>query len=294
MAEYVNGRPTGEQMIFEYSNIKPSGEIKNIINVSSGKYNISWSNKPDGYPEHIIIDNESNTITNGSTGDITYLKNIKWNEEDKHYEGLYKSDTKFGSVTGSFLLCEEKFIFSLSSSSIIWELKKDLQYEKRMKEQQEKEEKIRLDGGRKIPDVTVKNLDNSSFQTGEIENDGKPIIINFWATWCTPCKRELNTIAEEYQDWVDETGVKLVAISIDDARNMHKVKPYIDGQGWEYEVYIDPNADFKRAMNVNNVPHTFLVDGEGNIVWQHNSYAPGDEMELYDLVEKLAAGESIN
>jgi thiol-disulfide isomerase/thioredoxin len=150
------------------------------------------------------------------------------------------------------------------------------------------------DGGRKIPDVTVKNLDNSSFQTGEIENDGKPIIINFWATWCSPCKRELNTIAEEYQDWVDETGVKLVAISIDDARNMHKVKPYIDGQGWEYEVYIDPNADFKRAMNVNNVPHTFLVDGEGNIVWQHNSYAPGDEMELYDLVEKLAAGESIN
>lgn len=150
------------------------------------------------------------------------------------------------------------------------------------------------DGGRKIPDVTVKNLDNSSFQTGEIENDGKPIIINFWATWCSPCKRELNTIAEEYQDWVDETGVKLVAISIDDARNMHKVKPYIDGQGWEYEVYIDPNADFKRAMNVNNVPHSFLVDGEGNIVWQHNSYAPGDEMELYDLVEKLAAGESIN
>ena len=150
------------------------------------------------------------------------------------------------------------------------------------------------DGGRKIPDVTVKNLDNSSFQTGEIENDGKPIIINFWATWCSPCKRELNTIAEEYPDWLDETGVKLVAISIDDARNMHKVKPYVDGQGWEYEVYIDPNADFKRAMNVNNVPHTFLVDGKGNIVWQHNSYAPGDEMELYDLVEKLAAGESVN
>ncbi|GAB5538056.1 MAG: hypothetical protein Salg2KO_01590 [Salibacteraceae bacterium] len=150
------------------------------------------------------------------------------------------------------------------------------------------------DEGRKIPDVAVKKLDNSSFQTGEISNDGKPIIINFWATWCSPCKRELNTIAEEYEDWMDETGVKLVAISIDDARNMHKVKPYVDGQGWEYEVYVDPNADFKRAMNVNNVPHTFLVDGNGNIVWQHNSYAPGDEQELYELVEKLSAGESIN
>ena len=150
------------------------------------------------------------------------------------------------------------------------------------------------DGGRKIPSVDIKALNGSAFNTGDITNDGNPIIISFWATWCSPCKRELNTIAEEYIDWQDETGVKLVAISIDDARQMHKVKPYVDGQAWEYEVYLDPNADFKRAMNVNNVPHTFLVDGDGHIVWQHNSYQPGDEEELYELVEQLAAGESID
>ncbi|MEZ4721991.1 MAG: TlpA disulfide reductase family protein [Flavobacteriales bacterium] len=153
---------------------------------------------------------------------------------------------------------------------------------------------IHAQDGRKIPAVDVKKLDNSTFNTADIQNDGKPIIINFWATWCSPCKRELNTIAESYTDWVEETGVKLVAISIDDARNQHKVKPYVDGQAWEYDVYIDPNADFKRALNVNNVPHTFLIDGEGNIVWQHNSYAPGDEEELYELVQKLSSGESIN
>jgi len=147
--------------------------------------------------------------------------------------------------------------------------------------------------GREIPAVAIKNMDGSPFNTGDIQNDGKPIIINFWATWCSPCKRELNTIAENYEEWQEETGVKLVAISIDDARNMYKVKPYVDGQAWEYEVYIDPNADFKRAMNVNNVPHTFLIDGNGHIVWQHNSYAPGDEDQLLELVEKLAKGESI-
>jgi len=152
---------------------------------------------------------------------------------------------------------------------------------------------VAQDGGRKIPAVDIKTMDGSTFNTGSIQNDGNPIIISFWATWCSPCKRELNTIAEEYIDWQDETGVKLVAISIDDARQMHKVKPYVDGQAWDYEVYLDPNADFKRAMNVNNVPHTFLVDGDGNIVWQHNSYQPGDEEELYELVEKLSAGESI-
>lgn len=153
---------------------------------------------------------------------------------------------------------------------------------------------ISQESKREIPNVVVKKLDNSSFSTSEFENDGKPIIISFWATWCSPCKRELNAIAEQYEDWVDETGVKLIAISIDDARNMHKVKPYVDGQAWDYEVYLDPNADFKRAMNVNTVPHTFLIDGEGHIVWQHNSYASGDEEELYDLVVKLINGESIN
>lgn len=145
-----------------------------------------------------------------------------------------------------------------------------------------------------IPSASVKTLDDKSFDTKNISNDGKPIIINFWATWCSPCKRELNTIAEDWEDWVDETGVKLVAVSIDDARNMAKVKPYVNGKGWEYDVLLDPNGDFKRAMGVNNVPHTFLVDGKGNIVWQHNSYSPGDEEELYELVTKLAEGKSIN
>ena len=148
-------------------------------------------------------------------------------------------------------------------------------------------------GNKSIPAVDVKNLDGSKFNTSEITNDGKPIIINFWATWCSPCKRELNNIAEVYEDWVDETGVKIVAISIDDTRNMAKVAPYVNGKGWEYDVYIDPNGDFKRALGVNNVPHSFLVDGNGQIVWQHNSYSEGDEYELYELVKKLAAGESI-
>jgi thiol-disulfide isomerase/thioredoxin len=146
----------------------------------------------------------------------------------------------------------------------------------------------------KIPAVVVQKLDGSKFNMGQMENDGNPIIINFWATWCSPCKRELNNIAEMYEDWVDETGVKLVAMSIDDTRNIGKVAPYVNGKGWEYEVLIDANGDFKRALGVNNVPHTFLVDGNGNIVWQHNSYNPGDEYELFELVKKLSNGESIN
>jgi cytochrome c biogenesis protein CcmG/thiol:disulfide interchange protein DsbE len=147
--------------------------------------------------------------------------------------------------------------------------------------------------GNTIPSVEVKTTDGGSFDTKNISNEGKPIVISFWATWCSPCKRELNNIADVYEDWVEETGVKLIAISIDDTRNMAKVAPYVNGQGWEYDVYIDPNQDLKRAMNVNNVPHTFLLDGNGNIVWQHNSYAEGDEDELYEKIKKLAEGGTL-
>ena len=147
---------------------------------------------------------------------------------------------------------------------------------------------------RKIPSVDVKTMDGKTFNTGKISNDGKPVIISFWATWCKPCKKELDAIAEEYDNWKKETGVKLVAISIDDARNAGKVPTDVKTKGWEYEVYVDENQDFKRAMNVNNVPHTFLVDGSGNIVWQHNSYNEGDEDKLFEVVKKVAKGEKLS
>ncbi|MBK7666293.1 MAG: TlpA family protein disulfide reductase [Sphingobacteriaceae bacterium] len=147
--------------------------------------------------------------------------------------------------------------------------------------------------GDKIPSATLKNLDGSKINSSTFSNNGKPIIISFWATWCKPCKKELDAIAENYADWQKETGVKLIAISIDDARSASKVVTDVKTKGWAYEVYIDENQDFKRAMNVNNVPHTFLVDGNGKIVWSHNSYAEGDEDKLYENVQAVAKGEKL-
>lgn len=141
---------------------------------------------------------------------------------------------------------------------------------------------------RTLPSVKVKNLKGSLVNIQTIENDGNPIVISFWATWCKPCKKELNTIAEVYEDWQEETGVKLVAISIDDSRSSSKVKPYVISSGWEYEIYLDPNKDLSRSLGVSTVPHTFLLDGKGNIVWEHRGYIEGDEDELLEQIEQIS------
>ena len=147
---------------------------------------------------------------------------------------------------------------------------------------------LSLSQNRTLPSVEVKTLDGGNINIQEIENSGKPIVISFWATWCKPCKKELNAIAEVYEEWQDETGVKLIAISIDDTRSMSKVMPYVNASDWDYEVYLDPNGDLKRAMGISTVPHTFLLNGKNEIVWQHKGYVDGDEDELLEQIEKIA------
>src|ERR1044072_118070 len=126
----------------------------------------------------------------------------------------------------------------------------------------------------KLAAVDVKGLDGKIVNTGTFSNGGKPIIISFWATWCAPCKKELNEIAEVYDEWQKETGVILIRVTIDDARNSPKVKPYVEQQELTFQVYLDENQDFKRAMNVNNVPHTFVLNGNNEVTWQTNVYNP--------------------
>ncbi len=148
--------------------------------------------------------------------------------------------------------------------------------------------------GRQIPSVAIKTMDGQNFSTTDLTNEGNPMIISFWALWCKPCVRELTAISDVYDEWQEETGVRLVAISIDDVRSSSKVMPFVNGKGWDFDVYLDPNGDFKRAMNVNLIPHTFLVNGKGEIVWQHTSFTEGAELEIIYLVRNVKEGEYIS
>ena len=146
----------------------------------------------------------------------------------------------------------------------------------------------------KLPSVDVKTVYGETFNTSKISNDDNPIILSFWATWCKPCIKELSAFHELYPQWQEETGVKVVAVSIDNARSSSKVLPMVNGNGWEFKVLLDPNGDFKREMGVNTIPHTFLINGDGQVVWQHTSYSEGSEHQLFDKVKKLSQEETLD
>ena len=145
-----------------------------------------------------------------------------------------------------------------------------------------------------LPKIDIKDVSGNPFNTSKITNDGKPIVISFWATWCKPCIKELTAMADVYSEWQEETGVRIYAVSIDDARSSSQVKPLVNGKNWDYIVLLDPNGDFKRAMNVGPIPHTFVINGKGEIVWQHTSFSEGGELDLIKLVRKVSKGEDIN
>ncbi len=138
-----------------------------------------------------------------------------------------------------------------------------------------------------LPKISLKDINGKTVQTDTLSNGGKPFIIDFFATWCKPCNRELDAIHEVYADWQEETGVKIIAVSIDQAQNINKVKPLVDNHGWEYEVLLDPNGDLKRALGIQMIPYVLIVDGKGNIVYKHNGYTDGAEEELIEKVREL-------
>ncbi len=139
-----------------------------------------------------------------------------------------------------------------------------------------------------VPSVTVENAKGESFDTSLLLQEGTPMIVSFWSTSCKPCIRELDAIYDALPDWLDEAKFRVVAVSTDDSRLLAKAKSFAEGRGWgeDYLLLFDKNQDFMRAMNVSVVPHVFVLDAKGKIVYSHTSYVPGNELELFEAVKK--------
>ena len=142
-------------------------------------------------------------------------------------------------------------------------------------------------GNKKFPSAQLKDLNGKPVKTDEFVNDGKITIVSFWATWCTPCQRELDIYSEVYEEWTKKYGIEVIAITIDNSRQLTKVKPLVAQKQWQFTILSDSNQELMKLMNFSFVPQTFILDKEGNIVFDHSGFKPGDEYEMEDIFEDL-------
>lgn len=143
-----------------------------------------------------------------------------------------------------------------------------------------------------LPSISLKDTEGETININSYGTNGKITAVSFWATWCGPCISELDKINEYYEDWQEDYNFELIAVSIDNSRSSAKVKTTVAGKGWYYDVLLDENKQLANAMNVANPPTLFLVDTSGTIVYTHNGFKNGDELELLEKLKELN-GETV-
>ena len=142
-------------------------------------------------------------------------------------------------------------------------------------------------GQQNLPSVKIKDLSGKTVNIQDFANNGKITVISFWATWCSPCKKELDAIADMYEDWQEDYDMELVAVTIDNSRALSKVPAMVETKAWDYIILSDAKQELQRALNFQSVPQTFLLNEKGEIVYSHSGYVAGDEYELEDKIKAL-------
>ncbi len=136
-----------------------------------------------------------------------------------------------------------------------------------------------------LPNATLKTLNGTETNLVKLAKKHDLMVISLWATWCVPCKNELDAINDVYQDWQDETNVVFYAVSIDDSRTVKRVKPMVNGKGWDFEVLLDTNNNLKRQLSATSVPMTLVIK-KGKIIHTHLGYTAGAEEDIYKVLQE--------
>lgn len=139
-----------------------------------------------------------------------------------------------------------------------------------------------------LPNTQVKDVNtNKKVAFNQTFETGKVTLVNFWATWCVPCKKEIKNISKKMEEWKKEADFNYMTVSVDEARAEALVRSYAKSQGWDFPYYIDTNSDLMRSMNFRTVPYTIIVDATGKVAYSHQGYEEGSENELFEKIKEL-------
>ncbi|OGV03558.1 MAG: hypothetical protein A3J84_00305, partial [Ignavibacteria bacterium RIFOXYA2_FULL_37_17] len=136
---------------------------------------------------------------------------------------------------------------------------------------------------------SVSTIDNREIELSELYNKG-PLLVNFWALWCEPCKVEMRVLKKLYEKYKDK-GFMIVGINQDSPKSVSKVRSYISSQKINFPVALDPNNQYLQKLNGQSIPYSLLFNGEGEIVYKSVGYLPGDEIKLEKEIQKLLVGK---
>lgn len=141
-----------------------------------------------------------------------------------------------------------------------------------------------------VPNTDVKDVKtNKKMSFNQAFEKDKVTLVNFWATWCVPCKKEIKNVCKKMDEWKQEADFNYMTVSMDEARAEALVRSYAKSQGWTFPYYVDTNQDLMRSLNFRTVPFTIIVNKEGKIVYTHQGYEEGSENELFEKIKEYAA-----
>ena len=147
------------------------------------------------------------------------------------------------------------------------------------------------DSGSTIPDLKVRLLNGTSTTLHQLSQDG-PLLIDFWATWCVPCKKVMKYLNQYHEKYADD-NFKVLMINTDTPRSLGKVRGFIKSQDYSFNVGMDPNKVLSKKLNGMIMPTLILVDKGGIIKWRHQGYVAGEELEIEKQIKQVL-GKNIN
>jgi peroxiredoxin len=139
-------------------------------------------------------------------------------------------------------------------------------------------------------DFNLEDIDGNSVKLSELLKKG-PVFLQFWATWCVPCKEEMKVLNELYGKYKD-SGFVYVAVSIDDQKTSSKVKPFIESKGYKFTTVYDSDKNVFSNFGGQDPPFSVFLDVKGNVIKSYSGYLQRDDAKLEgDIKSALAAGK---